>query len=91
MPASPSWTITVEGKDLAPDTEYKFVILTKNGDVVAWEGGDNRRVGVKPAADASTIVAGMRFINPLSSWKGAGTAIPVFSLRSEEDFGVGDF
>lgn len=87
----PNWTITVEGKDLAPDTEYKFVILTKNGDVVAWEGGDNRRVGVKPAADASTIVAGMRFINPLSSWKGAGTAIPVFSLRSEEDFGVGDF
>lgn len=24
-------------------------------------------------------------------WKGAGTAIPVFSLRSEEDFGIGQF
>lgn len=24
-------------------------------------------------------------------WKGAGTAIPVFSLRSEDDFGVGEF
>ena len=25
------------------------------------------------------------------NWKGAGTAIPVFSLRSAEDFGVGEF
>lgn len=24
-------------------------------------------------------------------WKGAGTAIPVFSLRSEHDFGIGEF
>ncbi|MBR4841744.1 MAG: 4-alpha-glucanotransferase [Bacteroidaceae bacterium] len=24
-------------------------------------------------------------------WKGAGTAIPVFSLRSENDFGIGEF
>jgi len=24
-------------------------------------------------------------------WKGAGTAIPVFSLRTEDDFGVGEF
>ena len=24
-------------------------------------------------------------------WKGAGTAIPVFALRSEDDFGVGEF
>ncbi len=27
--------------------------------------------------------------NPL--WKGAGTSIPVFSLRSEDDFGIGEF
>ena len=25
------------------------------------------------------------------AWRGAGTAIPVFSLRSEDDFGVGEF
>ena len=24
-------------------------------------------------------------------WKGAGTAIPVFSLRSDRDFGIGQF
>lgn len=27
----------------------------------------------------------------IPGWKGAGTAIPVFALRSEEDFGVGEF
>lgn len=87
----PVWSVTIDGKDLEPDTEYKFVILDSKLDVVAWEGGSNRTIGVKPAADEVTIVAGMRFINPLTPWKGAGTAIPVFSLRSDDDFGVGDF
>ena len=37
------------------------------------------------------VIDGIRFANPKRPWKGAGTAIPVFSIRSEEDFGVGDF
>jgi len=87
----PVWSVTVETKDLRPDTEYKFLIVDKSGKVVAWECGSNRRIGINCAADEATIVAGMRFVSPLAPWKGAGTAIPVFSLRSEEDFGVGDF
>lgn len=87
----PVWTATIEGKGLLPSTEYKFLILDKEGNVVAWEGGSNRRVEIKPEATESTILSGMRFVNPLAPWKGAGTAIPVFSLRSDEDFGVGDF
>lgn len=87
----PVWTVSVDGKDLAPDTEYKFIILNSKLEVVAWEGGSNRTIGVTPSADEITVLAGMRFINPLAPWKGAGTAIPVFSLRSEDDFGVGDF
>ena len=87
----PIWKATVDGKDLDPDTEYKFLILDHNGEVVAWEGGNNRSIAVEVRPDQCTLLAGMRFINPLSPWKGAGTAIPVFSLRSEADFGVGDF
>ena len=30
-------------------------------------------------------------LNNRPRWKGAGTAIPVFSLRSERDFGIGQF
>ena len=29
--------------------------------------------------------------NNRPKWKGAGTAIPVFSLRSEKSFGIGEF
>jgi 4-alpha-glucanotransferase len=28
---------------------------------------------------------------PNNTWKGAGVAIPVFSLRSKKSFGVGEF
>ena len=37
------------------------------------------------------VVDGLRFASPRNNWKGAGTAIPVFSIRTEDDFGVGDF
>ena len=38
-------------------------------------------------------VAGIiaQFIININMWKAAGTAIPVFSLRSENGFGVGEF
>ncbi len=88
----PVWTVSLPAKGLTPSTEYKFVILdARTGDLIAWEGGSNRYIGVTAEADCATIVAGLRFINPLSPWKGAGTAIPVFSIRTEKDFGVGDF
>ena len=87
----PVWSAVIPGADLTAGTEYKFLILNADMQEVAWENGPNRMLSVTPKADEATIVAGMRFINPLAPWKGAGTAIPVFSLRSEEDFGVGDF
>lgn len=87
----PQWIATVKADDITANTEFKFLIADREGNVIGWEGGENRKVGITPAADTATVVAGMRLINPLDLWKGAGTAIPVFSLRSDDDFGVGDF
>ncbi|MDE6331743.1 MAG: 4-alpha-glucanotransferase, partial [Muribaculaceae bacterium] len=88
----PEWEVNVDAKDLKSETEYKFLIIdSESGELVAWEGGGNRRIGVTPEKDVIYTISGMRFINPLTPWKGAGTAIPVFSVRSDEDFGVGDF
>ena len=88
----PEWTCTLEGRGLTAATEYKFLIVkAATGDVVAWEGGANRMLGHAPGPDSALTLSGMRFISTLMPWKGAGTAIPVFSLRSNEDFGVGDF
>lgn len=39
-----------------------------------------------------TLVIGDRYVYfALPDWKGAGVAVPIFSLRSEKSFGVGDF
>lgn len=90
----PEWEINLPLADLKFPLEYKFVILNKEtSQPVAWEMRNNRVFDFKPAGDPAEIIvaSGMRFVNPLSPWKGAGTAIPVFSIRTEEDFGVGDF
>lgn len=91
--AYPEWAVNIPVGDIKGSSQYKFVILKKNTlALVAWEGGENRTLNVNPAAPDECIVsAGQRLINPLATWHGAGVAIPVFSLRSEEDFGVGDF
>lgn len=88
----PLWAANIDATGISPMTEYKFIILDKKTkSVVAWEGGSNRSFGIAPDKDVTTTLSGLRFINPLSPWKGAGTAIPVFAIRSAEDFGVGDF
>lgn len=88
----PIWKVNIPAADITPDTEYKFLVLdTETSEVIAWEGGANRRIDVNTSDKGATVIAGMRFINTLPKWKGAGTAIPVFSLRSNDDFGVGDF
>lgn len=89
----PEWEVNIEIKALDIPSEYKFVILKKDShDLVAWEGGDNRRFDIVPAQKNEVlVVSGMRFVNPLAPWRGAGVAIPVFSLRTNDDFGVGEF
>lgn len=88
----PVWTVNIPAEDINEDTEFKFLMVdTVSGEVVGWEGGANRRFDVDPQESDATVISGMRFINKMSPWKGAGVAIPVFSIRTEEDFGVGDF
>ena len=89
----PTWRINLPLDAIDNASEYKFLIVKKTtGEVVAWEGRDNRSFNIPPHADGAAVIdAGQRLVNPLSPWRGAGVAIPVFSLRSEEDFGVGDF
>lgn len=89
----PQWSVNIEFKNLPASFEYKFLILKKTtGEVVAWEGDNNRTFAIRPGQKNEVlIVGGFRFVNPLVPWRGAGVAIPVFSIRSNEDFGVGDF
>lgn len=89
----PIWEAELDMTEVPLPLEYKFVILDKKTrEVKDWENRSNRRLDFFPCgADSILIFDGIRFENPRKNWKGAGTAIPVFSLRSNEDEGVGDF
>ncbi len=41
-------------------------------------------------SQAATLISDLAFEGNAARWKGAGTAIPIFSLRSKNDMGVGD-
>ena len=69
---------------------FKFVLLGL--DVPVWEQGGNRTVSLPLIRDNEVFVYELSQVYfPVFPWKGAGTVIPIFSLRSEGSFGVGDF
>lgn len=83
------------GVDLSKSTfpvAYKYAIYnTKEQRITRYEDGDNRLL-YDEAGTNKTVVINNGFIAlPATQWKGAGVAIPVFSLRSEKSFGVGEF
>lgn len=70
---------------------YKYgVYNTKTKTVQQYENGRNRFITVDQTPKKITI-QNDGFINLNAVWKGAGVAIPVFSLRSKNSFGVGEF
>lgn len=89
----PVWSVALKGQKLLPGFAYKFIIKKADSDqVVSWEAGANRYWEHKmPATKECVALGGMRFRSDAAPWRGAGVAIPVFSLRSEESFGVGEF
>ena len=88
----PEWEINIPLSEVKVPFEYKFLVVDTEGNVAGWEAMNNRIYGVKTDGKGEQVVIdGTRFANSLPQWKGAGTAIPVFSIRTEEDFGIGDF
>ena len=73
--------------------EFKFVALDSDNDVTPlWETGLNRTVRL-PEMGLGEVVAYRldQAFFPIYNEKLAGTLVPVFSLRSNNSFGVGDF
>ncbi len=86
---SPSLKIT----DSLLASEYKFVIVESESDsVVAWEEGYNRTFAHYPSNEYKAIYQQLTIpLFKLAPWRGAGVAIPLFSLRSNNSMGVGEF
>ena len=88
----PMWHIALPSDELPERFEYKFIVRKKEDDgTTIWEEGYNRLFDYfKPSAGEALHLEVRSFRNP-DLWRGAGVAVPVFSLRSERSFGVGDF
>lgn len=89
----PLWSLNIDINKARLPLEFKFVVLDKeSGALLAWEYGDNRHIVTSTDnPKTSLVVTGMRLRDGRAPWRGAGVAIPVFSVRTNNDFGVGDF
>ena len=92
------WVVALDADHLPGMFEFKFVKLvalehsTSGANWEYWEQGGNRYVDLPELPQGGVAVYELpqaRF--DAHPWKGAGTVVPVFSLRSEGSFGVGDF
>ena len=87
------WAITLDADALTRTFEFKFVALDEEVDLTPlWENGMNRTIVLPDMEQGDVVVYELpQAYFPVYPWKGAGTVVPVFSLRSEGSFGVGDF
>ncbi|BDD10786.1 4-alpha-glucanotransferase [Fulvitalea axinellae] len=93
----PFWhtDIVLGEKDFLEPTSYKYGIYDKaTGEIVEWETGADRRIdlsGLPQLAESLTVRTDEAFRFPNGNWRGTGVVIPVFSLRSNQSLGIGEF
>ena len=89
----PEWQIELDASKLKFPLEYKFILYHKEEKKAdCWENNPNRYLADPELKTNETLVISDRYAYfDIPVWKGAGIAIPVFSLKSENSFGVGDF
>ncbi|RME99721.1 MAG: 4-alpha-glucanotransferase, partial [Bacteroidetes bacterium] len=78
---------------LAPGTQFSYKYALRDPEtkeIVIWEQGDNRTYTVPAAADM-VVKSDAYFRFAAGGWKGMGVAVPVFSLRSAQSCGIGEF
>ena len=86
------WSVRMNlSKEQFPVT-YKYGIYNlKKGRFIQFESGNDRVLQVEEIKNKTVILHdGFANLHP-AQWKGAGVAIPVFSLRSKTGFGTGEF
>ena len=93
------WMLSVNVDAVLLPLEYKYVIIDDSSNsLIAWEEGDNRTTAGLLPPDASAVPDGTVLVAygenlriKEQTWRVAGVVVPVFSLRSECSYGVGDF
>lgn len=88
------WSLTIDASQVNTPLLYKLAIFDNvKKEVVHWEQGDNRVITplVSEKEKSSLNINNLNYRYGQMHWKASGVAIPVFSLRSDDSFGIGDF
>jgi 4-alpha-glucanotransferase len=86
------WVCKLDLADENFPIAYKYGIYNKKEKkFIHFESGDNRLLYGDASKKKLTILHDGFARFPNNTWKGAGVAIPVFSLRSKKSFGIGEF
>ena len=88
------WVVDLDAAQLTDGKmEFKFIALNiKNQQSSVWEAGYNRTIELPQIEQREVVVYNLdQAFFPLYDVRLAGMLVPVFSLRSEGSFGVGDF
>lgn len=88
-----AWGITLSADGMQFPFEYKYVIIDRNnGNLIRWEEGKNRCTQYKGLERNQILVYHDGIIRmDYPRRKLAGVVIPLFSIRTEKSWGVGDF
>lgn len=90
----PMWSGSVEIKEDINSITFKFGVYdVKKKKIVTWEAGDNRYFDIENDGKSKSafVISCEEFKYPIGNWKAAGVAIPVFSIRTKNSCGVGEF
>lgn len=89
------WQTVLSYNDLHPKTEYKFLLCKTSKDSnneYIWEEGKNRVMNIPGVTDNTRfIITHSKIRLPGPEIRLAGTAIPLFSLKTAKSSGIGDF
>ncbi len=87
----PLWELDLPAEQFGAGAEFKFGFWDeRSARLVRFEGGTNRWLATPPTTAGAVVFHCERFRDE-TLWKGAGVAIPVFSLRRRHGYGIGEF
>ena len=93
------WSVTVKDCPAAALKDYTYVVM-RDGLIVRTEWSHHSAKSAREITDAwiDCPIPGCPFPREhqaakfdIPGWRGVGTAVPVFSLRTADDFGIGEF
>ncbi len=86
------WSTKVTLPEDTSSVSYKYAVYNiRDKSIVRFEKGQDRFLLAEASDNKLTILHDGFAYLANDTWKGAGVSIPVFSLRSKDSFGVGEF